>query len=149
MLDPRRFLAGALALSAAIAAAQEAPVLSRPEGGTVTWRDWLDQRGRSAVVLWASWTPGADAAVAELEALEQACRETGVALVVVAVQEPIGDSRAVLAPKAVTWLHDRHGAILKHYRLIRIPTLVVVGADGALERELPVSAAQLRRVPAP
>jgi hypothetical protein len=141
----RSILAAVLALLVPAVAAQDPPVLSSPGGGTVDWLGWLAEHGRTAVVLWASWTPGAKAALEESGPLDLACREAGLSLVLIAVQEPIEDSRRELARLPFDWLHDRHGSMLKRYRQIRLPTLVVVGGDGTLETELPVSAAELRR----
>ncbi len=135
-------VAAAISLPAATA---EGPVLTRPDGGVTEWSEWLGEHGRTAVVLWASWSPTSGAVLAELEPLAAACRELEIALVLVAVQEPLEDSRRSLERRKVAWLHDRHGGLLKSYRLIRVPTLVVVEADGRLAAELDVSAQALRR----
>jgi hypothetical protein len=55
-------------------------------------------------------------------------------MVIIAVQEPIEDSRQALG-SGPGWLHDRHGSILKAYRVIRVPAMLVVDSDGrVLER---------------
>ena len=97
------------------------------------------------MVVWASWTPQSDAALTALDGVATACRELGLSLVVIAVQEPVEASRAALAERHVAWLHDRHGAFLKRYRLIRLPTLVVIDRDGRVITEMAVSADAVRR----
>ncbi len=134
--------------AAAAAAAVDGPTLATPDGGTIEWGTWLEAHGRSAVMVWASWTPQSAAALAALDQVAAACRDKGLALVVVAVQEPVEASRTGLAGRHVEWLHDRHGAFLKRYRLIRLPTLVIIDRDGTALAEIPVSAESVRRWPA-
>ncbi len=134
-----------LAGIAAVAGAADGPTLVAPDGSTSEWGSWLESHGRSAVVVWASWTPQSDAALAALDGVAAACRELGLSLVVIAVQEPVEASRAALAERHVAWLHDRHGAFLKRYRLIRLPTLVVIDRDGRVITEMAVSSDAVRR----
>jgi len=128
-----------------VVAAAQGPTLLAPDGTATDWGAWLDSHGRSAVVVWASWAPQAATALAALEGLSAACRDAGLSLVVVAVQEPVEASRTALSDRHVAWLHDRHGAFLKRYRLIRLPTLVIVDRDGKMLSELPVSVESLRK----
>jgi len=115
------------------AAAQSSIVVKNPDGKPVQWNDWIDQRGPAAVLLVSSWAPGVDATLTRLAALERACTDRGLAFVVVVVQEPFEGARAALGGRhEVPWLHDRHGAILKVYRVIEVPALVIVDADGTV-----------------
>ncbi len=142
-----RFAACVLSLTGIVVAtsAAEGPTLATPDGSTTEWGAWLEAHGRSAVVVWASWTPQSAAALAALDGVATACRDKGLSLVVIAVQEPVEASRAALADRHVTWLHDRHGAFLKRYRLVRVPTLVIIEKDGQVLAEMPVSADSVRR----
>lgn len=105
-------------------------VVEDPGGGAVEWGGWLAANGPAAVLLWASWVPGSIEAIGDSDRLRAACREQGLTLVAVSVQEPLADSRAALPPDGLLWLHDRHGALLKALRVIKVPALVVVGRDG-------------------
>ncbi|HOC43605.1 MAG TPA: redoxin domain-containing protein [Thermoanaerobaculales bacterium] len=104
--------------------------LADPAGIAVRWSDWVEANGPAAVLVWASWAPGGEAVVAGLADLAEAARARGLTLVVVDVQEEAAAAAAVLVGQAVPWLHDRHGAILKSYRLTQLPTLVVVDRAG-------------------
>ena len=117
-------------------AADSLLVLEGPDRVPVGWAQWLEGRGPVAVLLWASWAPRADATVAQLDELSAACRSAGLELVVVAVQEPFADAEAVLGRRSVAWLHDRHGQLLKLYRVLQLPGLVVLEADGSLSARL-------------
>jgi hypothetical protein len=44
--------------------------------------------------------------------------------VVLVVQETLDEGRAALGHREVGWLHDRHGALLKRYRVIEVPSLL-------------------------
>ena len=56
--------------------------------------------------------------------------------VVVDVQEDFEAAEKALSGRGFEWLHDRHGAILKEYRLIEVPILVIVDSEGRLEARL-------------
>jgi hypothetical protein len=71
--------------------------------------------------------------------LAKACAEAGLHLVVLDVQESLEDGRAALAGREVGWLHDRHGALLKKYRVIEVPSLLLVAADGQQMAKLAAS----------
>jgi hypothetical protein len=62
--------------------------------------------------------------------LATAWAEAGLHLVVLDVQETLEDGRAALDRREIGWLHDRHGALLKKYRVIEVPSLLLVAADG-------------------
>jgi hypothetical protein len=105
----------------------------------VTWSDWVSRRGPVALLVWASWTPGATLALAEYRDLAAACEEKGLRLVVLDVQETLEDGRKALANHDGGWLHDRHGVLLKEYRVISVPSLLMVAADGQLLEKMEAS----------
>jgi hypothetical protein len=73
-----------------------------------------------------------------------ACREAGLNLVVLDVQETLEDGRSALSKREVGWLHDRHGALLKQYRVITIPSLLLVSRDGEALARLDATARSVR-----
>jgi hypothetical protein len=99
-------------------------------GAPIAWTDWVAKRGPVAVLVWASWAPKAEATMDGHAGLEKACGEVGLHLVVLDVQETLEDGRAALDGREIGWLHDRHGALLKRYRIIKVPSLLLVAADG-------------------
>jgi thiol-disulfide isomerase/thioredoxin len=104
--------------------------LTDPAGSAVDWSEWTAVNGPLAVLVWASWAPGADAAFESLTELAEAARSQGLKLVVVDVHEELEAARQVLDRSGVPWFHDRHGSILKEYRLIRVPILVAIDRTG-------------------
>ena len=92
--------------------------------------DWVSKRGPVAVLVWASWAPTAEATMDGHAGLSKACANAGLHLVVLDVQESLEDGRSALGGREVGWLHDRHGALLKKYRVIEVPSLLLVTADG-------------------
>ena len=66
----------------------------------------------------------------EHPAFAAACANAGLHLVVLDVQETLEDGRSALDDRDVGWLHDRHGVLLKQYRVIEVPSLLLVAADG-------------------
>lgn len=127
-----RAVAAALCAGAAFVAAQTPVpvVVTAPDGRTLEWSRWLANAGPAAVLLWSSWSPRGDEPLAELEAFEAVCRERGLAFVLVAVQEELEESAAVLGGRDVRWLHDRHGMLLKRYRVVRVPSVLVLDGRG-------------------
>jgi len=121
--------------------------LTDAAGRAVDWSEWIRANGPAAVLVWASWAPGAEAAVDGLGGLAEAARSQGLKLVVVDVHEELEAARRGLDRTGVPWLHDRHGSILKEYRLIRLPILVVVDPDGRAVATIDPSADTLRRLP--
>jgi len=99
-------------------------------GAPIAWTDWVAKRGPVAVLVWASWAPMAEATMDGHAGLATACAEAGLHLVVLDVQETLEDGRAALDSREIGWLHDRHGALLKKYRIIEVPSLLLVAADG-------------------
>jgi hypothetical protein len=51
---------------------------------------------------------------------------------VIAVQESFEASQKSLEGSGTTWFHDRHGLILKEYRVIELPALLVVDTEGTV-----------------
>lgn len=99
-------------------------------GAPIAWTDWIAKRGPVAVLVWASWAPKAGATMDGHARLAKACADAGLHLVVLDVQETLEDGRSALGGREVGWLHDRHGALLKMYRVIEVPSLLLVAADG-------------------
>lgn len=108
------------------------------------WTEWVEGQGTIAVLFWASWAPGARDAIAGIGGLESAAATRNFGLVVVSVQEEQDEARQGLEGTNVAWLHDRYGALLKHYRVVTIPALVIVGRDGEVIARLDPSAQALR-----
>ncbi len=122
----------ALALGALLSTAFAADprLVDGVSGAPIAWSDWVARRGPVAVLVWASWAPNAGAAIDGHPKLEAACAAAGLHLVVLDVQETLEDGRRALGGRDVGWLHDRHGALLKQYRVIKVPSLLVVSAEG-------------------
>jgi hypothetical protein len=135
-------LAAVLAVTAAGAAAADLH-LTAADSTPVRWQEWVAARGTCAVLVWASWAPGAESDPEILGALERAANARRLPLVVIAVQESFADASRALAGTGVTWLHDRHGAVLKEYRVIEIPSLIVVDGEGTLRARLDPTAEAL------
>ena len=135
-------LAALFVLTVSFAAAADPPLADGVSGAPVTWSDYVAKRGPLAVLVWASWAPESDSVMNQHADIAAACREAGLTLVVLDVQETLEDGRTALAEREVAWLHDRHGALLKQYRVIRIPSLLLVSSDGeALARLDPTAGA--------
>lgn len=129
----------ALLLGASPASAADLRLVDGVSGAPVTWSDWVGRRGPVALLVWASWTPDAALALAGYGGLAAACEEKGLHLVVLDVQETLEDGRKALANLDGGWLHDRHGVLLKQYRVIEVPSLLVVAADGGLLEKMEAS----------
>lgn len=125
-------LAPVLIFGASLAPAADLRLVDGVSGAPVTWSDWVSRRGPVALLVWASWTPDATSALAAYQGLTAACEEKGLRLVVLDVQETLEDGREALANHDGGWLHDRHGVLLKQYRVISVPSLLIVAADGGL-----------------
>ncbi len=111
-------------------------------GAPIAWSNWVGKRGPVAVLVWASWAPGAETVIERWDEISKECRDSGLHPVVVIVQESLADGRAALRPRGVPWIHDRHGALLKQYRVIKVPSILVVSAEGeALARLDPTAEA--------
>ena len=110
--------------------------LVAPDGSPVQWLEWVAADAPAAVLFWASWAPRSDTVLAGLADLATACRKRELKLIIIDVQESLADARAALADAGVGWLHDRHGALLKEYRVIRVPALLIVDVKGKVLAEL-------------
>jgi hypothetical protein len=135
MRRPLSYLGLAAALSLCwqtpvIAQADPSPQLVDAVGNPVDWPEWVSERAPVAVLVWSTWVPESRETASNFDALRRACGERELDFVVVDVQEPHDSARRVLDALGVTWLHDRHGAMLKHYRVIRLPVLLVVDSNG-------------------
>jgi hypothetical protein len=135
-----------VAMSVTIAAPTGAadPGLRDREGAAVSWSAWIDGSGPAAVVVFASWSPRSDEVLLVLDDLEATARSRELGFVVLSVQEPFDDARASLESTGVDWLHDRHGMLLKRYRVLRIPSVLVIARDGTLLATLDATADALR-----
>lgn len=119
-----------LLMGVAIGSAADPRLVDGVSGAPIAWTDWVAKRGPVAVLVWASWAPTAEATMDGHAGLAKACTDAGLHLVVLDVQESLEDGRAALGSREVGWLHDRHGALLKRYRVIEVPSLLLVDADG-------------------
>ena len=90
----------------------------------------MGKRAPVAVLVWASWAPGAEQVIADYGEMEKVAEKQNLHLVLLDVQESLEDGRAALGPTGIAWLHDLHGAMLKQYRVIRVPSALIVAADG-------------------
>jgi len=148
MSFPRLFAISVLLLGVlGTSSAQTAPppTLSLPNGDTIVWDDWLADHGATAVVLWASWLPDDQKNAVGLGEIRQVASDADLDFVVIALQEPIEAGRKALGPTGLPWLHDRHGAILKHLLVYQIPALVVIRGDGTILARLEASPESLRQ----
>ncbi len=109
----------------------------------LNWEAWVSRHGPVALVVWASWLPSAKATLAALGPLRAACRKRGLFLAVADVSETLEQASVALAGVKVAWVHDRHESILKHYRLVRIPRLLILDRKNRVVARLDVSAAAL------
>ncbi|NOZ79092.1 MAG: hypothetical protein GXP48_07935 [Acidobacteria bacterium] len=115
-----------------------------PDSTPVRWQSWVSRHAPLALVVWASWLPRSKAALNELGALQDACRRRGLHLALVDVSEPLQDGSTALAGVGIPWVHDRHGSVLKHYRLVHIPCLLILDKESRLVAQLDVSVAALQ-----
>lgn len=129
--QPVAILVALLGLSTGAASAADLH-LSTPERSPVRWSEWLAEHGPCAVLVWASWAPGAGDSLRAARELDGIAASRDLDLVIVAVQEEFDAAGQSLAGGVTPWLHDRHGGILKEYRLIAVPSLIVVDRQGQL-----------------
>lgn len=115
-----------------------------PEGVPVAWSSWIGDHAPVAVLLWASWVPDADEALADLDRISAAAEARGLDLVVVVVQEPIEEARQAIGSADVEWFHDRYGDLLKDYRVVSIPLLLIFSADGKVTERVAVTSEALQ-----
>jgi len=128
-------LAVAFAIGLPVFAFSAEATLTTHDGRPIAWSDWVDDNAPVAVLLWASWVPNADETLAGIGELTAAAESRGLELVLVVVQEPLEEARDSLKGVNVIWYHDRYGHLLKDYRVVSIPRLLVIAEDGrAIER---------------
>ena len=123
-------------VSAATVGAADLPLVDGVSGAPLTWSSWLAKRGPVAVMVWASWAPEANEVIASYKAFAEASRKAGLHPVLLDVQESLGDGRKALAGSGINWIHDRHGGFLKLYRVITVPSVIVISADGEVLQRL-------------
>ena len=132
------------AVLATPAAAADPPLVDGVSGAPLVWSDWVAKRGPVAVLVWASWAPEAQTVVGNYQAYARATRDSGWHLVLLDVQESLADGRKALAGTGINWIHDRHGGLLKLYRVISVPSVVVISADGQVLQRLKATPEALR-----
>jgi len=118
--------------------------IADPDGNSIRWSSWLEDHGPAAVVLWASWVPDAEATVNELEGISRVARSKELEMILVSVQESPEEAGSSLETAGVPWLNDRYGGLLKRFRVVKIPTLVIVEKDGRVVARLDATANALR-----
>jgi thiol-disulfide isomerase/thioredoxin len=118
--------------------------IADPDGGSIRWSSWLEDHGPAAVVLWASWIPDAEATLNEIEAISRVARSKDLEMVLVSVQESPDEARTMLETAGAPWLNDRYGGLLKQFRVVKIPALVIVAKDGRVVARLDATANALR-----
>jgi hypothetical protein len=112
------------------------PAVTTPDGRPVVWAGWLEENGPVAVLLWASWVPDASVTLDNMETISAAARQQGLGLILVVVQEPLGEAKESLEGVEVRWFHDRYGHVLKANRVVSIPRILVISADGTVVEQL-------------
>lgn len=137
------------AMIAMVGAAADPPLVDGVSGAPLAWSDWVAKRGPVAVLVWASWAPDARSVVTDYKAYTEASRDAGLHLVLLDVQETLEDGRQALGGSDINWIHDRHGALLKQYRVITVPSVIVVAADGTLLQHLKATPQALRTAVVP
>jgi hypothetical protein len=129
----------AAAVLALPAVAADPPLVYGVSGAPVGWSDFLARRGPVALLAWSSWAPESAEVLDRSEELSRAAGERGLQMVLLDVQEPLEDARRTLDGSGLEWIHDRHGALLKTYRVIAVPSVIIVSPQGeALARLDPI-----------
>jgi len=118
--------------------------LEYPDGTPVAWERWVAANGPVALVVWASWAPRSGRVLEVLDGLRKAAGEKGLSLVFVAVQEPMDDASRGLGGTGMTWFHDGRGTVLKRFRVVTVPSLVVLDPQGEVLGRLEASPEALR-----
>lgn len=115
-----------------------------PDGAPVRWSGWIEDQGPAAVVLWASWVPNAEATLNEWSAIARVARSKNLSPILVSVQESAAETRASLGGADIPWMNDRYGGLLKQFRVVEIPAMVIVAEDGRVVARLDPTANALR-----
>jgi hypothetical protein len=124
--------AAIILLVAGFAAAADPSLVDGISGAPFAWNEWVERHGPAAVLVWASWVPEADRLVARTGEISAAAERRGLSWMLVDVQEPLPDARQALADVDFSWVHDRHGSLLKLYRVFEVPAIVIVSADNTV-----------------
>ncbi len=120
------------------------PEVTTPDGRPVVWTDWLEEHGPVAVLFWASWVPEADATLDTLGTIAAAARKRDLDVILVVVQESLGEAQKALEGTEIRWLHDRYGHLLKSNRVVSIPRILVISGDGTVIEQLDVKPESIR-----
>lgn len=118
--------------------------IADPDGNSIRWSSWLEDNGPAAVVLWASWVPDSETTVNEFKDIARVARSKELEIILVSVQESPEEARSSLETAGVPWLNDRYGGLLKRFRVVKIPSLVIVEKDGRVVARLDATANALR-----
>jgi hypothetical protein len=137
-------LLSVVAVGAGAAVADDKSAVTSPAGDPVQWEEYVAENGPLAVLLWASWAPRNEGGGGSFDDLADAASSHGLKLVIVDVQEPLEDARKALEPSSHRWLHDRHGSLMKSFRVVRVPTVVVLTAEGEVAARLQPTANAIR-----
>jgi hypothetical protein len=121
--------------------------VTAPDGSPVQWSRLLEQHGPVAVLFWASWAPRGRSTLASCGRMREAARKRGLELLIVDVQESLPDARYALSNSGIPWVHDRYGRLLRRYRVLRIPRLLVIAKDGGVTARLEPRAEALEGKP--
>ncbi|WP_165967423.1 TlpA family protein disulfide reductase [Luteimonas aestuarii] len=140
-----RWIVGAMAVALGMAALHAMPALASPDVGEVP-PDYLgktpkgeeirisEHRGKVLVVtFWASWCPHCRRQFPVLDALQQHIDPSQLRVVVVNFKEDTPTYRAILRQardSAVTWTHDRSGAVSDAYGVNSVPHTFVIDKAG-------------------
>ena len=120
------------------------PTVTTPDGRPVVWAEWLDEHGPVAVLLWASWVPDAAATLDNLDTITAAARKRDLDVILVVVQESLGEAQESLEGIDIRWFHDRFGHLLKKNRVVSIPRILVISRDGTVVEQLDVKPESIR-----
>lgn len=112
------------------------PAVTAPDGRSVVWADWVGENSPVAVVLWASWVPDAAATLEGFDSIAGAARSHDLDVVLIVVQESFAEARESLGGTDIRWFHDRFGHLLKEYRVVSIPRVLILSEDGTVIENL-------------
>ncbi len=133
------FITGYTASSSAVGL-----TVTTSDGRPVVWADWLEENGPVAVLLWASWVPDAATTLDNIDTITATARTRDLDVILVVVQESLSEAQESLEGVDVRWFHDRFGHLLKEYRVVSIPRLLVISGDGTVVERLEVKPESLR-----
>ncbi len=78
-------------LAAGQSAAVDPPLADGVSGAPIVWSDVIGKRGPVAVLMWASWAPGAPAVIDDWDEIALASRGSGLYPLIVDVQATLAD----------------------------------------------------------